>query len=108
MNSTKTFDTSTTSEEAVYTRRRFLRNAAMVAGAAQLGITGLAKAQSGAGPATALGGSAESIRPFRVDIPDADLAELKRRILATRWPERENVPDATQGVQRAHLSFLQG
>ena len=42
-----------------------------------------------------------AIRPFRVDFPQADLDELRRRILATRWPERELVDDATQGVQLA-------
>jgi len=36
------------------------------------------------------------IRPFRASVPDADLAELRRRIEATKWPERETVTDATQ------------
>ena len=39
-----------------------------------------------------------SIRPFRVDVPKADLEELRRRILATRWPEKETVADSSQGV----------
>ena len=43
------------------------------------------------------GGTA--IRPFSKTYPDADLVELRRRIVATRWPERETVSDATQGVQ---------
>jgi pimeloyl-ACP methyl ester carboxylesterase len=42
-----------------------------------------------------------SIRPFRVEVPDAALADLRRRIVATRWPEKETVADATQGVQLA-------
>jgi pimeloyl-ACP methyl ester carboxylesterase len=41
------------------------------------------------------------IRPFTVGFPEAELAELRRRIKATRWPERETVPDTTQGVQLA-------
>jgi pimeloyl-ACP methyl ester carboxylesterase len=41
-----------------------------------------------------------------VDFPDADLAELKRRIDATKWPEREAVPDASQGVQHATVQKL--
>ena len=41
------------------------------------------------------------IRPFRVDFPEAALADLRRRIKATRWPERETVGDASQGVQLA-------
>ena len=43
--------------------------------------------------------SAESIRPFEVYFPQSDLDELQRRIIATRWPERETVTDASQGVQ---------
>jgi len=43
-------------------------------------------------------GGAEAIRPFRVHFPDEALADLKRRIAATRWPERETVADQSQGV----------
>ena len=39
-----------------------------------------------------------ALRPFRVQVPDAQLAELRRRILAARLPERETVPDFSQGV----------
>ena len=45
------------------------------------------------------GGDTTAIRPFQVNIPEADLTELRRRITATRWPERETVPDQSQGVQ---------
>jgi len=47
-----------------------------------------------------------AIRPFRVKVPEADLAELRRRIVATKWPEQEPVPDASQGVQRATMQKL--
>src|SRR5215469_12055035 len=47
-----------------------------------------------------------AIRPFRVNFPDIELEELRRRIDATRWPERETVPDATQGVQLATMRAL--
>src|SRR5260221_3937696 len=47
-----------------------------------------------------------AIRPFRVNIPEADLTELRRRINATKWPERELVADATQGVQLATMEAL--
>ncbi|HEY4129223.1 MAG TPA: epoxide hydrolase [Gemmatimonadaceae bacterium] len=47
-----------------------------------------------------------NIRPFHVSFPDADLAELKRRIKATRWPDRETVKDASQGVQLATAQQL--
>ena len=39
-----------------------------------------------------------AIRPFQVDVPAAELIELRRRIGATRWPERETVTDESQGV----------
>jgi pimeloyl-ACP methyl ester carboxylesterase len=47
-----------------------------------------------------------SIRPFRVDVPEAALVDLRRRIAATRWPEKETVADATQGVQLATTQKL--
>jgi pimeloyl-ACP methyl ester carboxylesterase len=46
------------------------------------------------------------IRPFSVNVPEADLTELRRRINATRWPERELVPDISQGVQLATMQKL--
>jgi pimeloyl-ACP methyl ester carboxylesterase len=48
----------------------------------------------------------EAIRPFRMTFPEADLTELRRRIKATRWPDRETVTDATQGVQLATMQAL--
>jgi len=106
MNTTEISEKTRMTEEAGYSRRRFLQNAAMAVGAAQLGITGLAEAQSGPGPATATTGGPNGIRPFHINIPDADLAELRRRVLATRWPERETVMDASQGVQLATVQAL--
>ena len=50
--------------------------------------------------------SDEAIRPFNVKIPDADLKDLRKRILATRWPDMETVPDQSQGVQLAKLQEL--
>ena len=49
---------------------------------------------------------ATDIRPFHVDIPDEELAELRRRIAATRWPSKERVDDRSQGVQLATLEAL--
>ena len=46
------------------------------------------------------------IRPFRVSFPETELAELRRRITATRWPDRETVADASQGVQLATVQQL--
>jgi len=45
------------------------------------------------------------IRPFEVDVPEADLDELRRRIQATRWPEKETVEDQSQGVQLATIGW---
>jgi pimeloyl-ACP methyl ester carboxylesterase len=47
-----------------------------------------------------------AVRPFHIDLPDAELTELRRRINATKWPERETVTDATQGVQLATMQKL--
>ena len=47
-----------------------------------------------------------AIRPFQVSVPEAELTELRRRIHATRWPERETVPDQSQGVQLATMQRL--
>ncbi|MEU3791221.1 epoxide hydrolase family protein [Streptomyces fructofermentans] len=46
------------------------------------------------------------IRPFTFDFPDADLQEMRRRIKATRWPERETVADKSQGVPLATMQEL--
>src|SRR5580693_10242686 len=51
-------------------------------------------------------GGADAIRPFRVHYPDEALADLKRRVAATRWPERETVADQSQGVQLATVPNL--
>jgi pimeloyl-ACP methyl ester carboxylesterase len=71
-------------------RRRFLSMAAMglVAGAASLIPTRLASALAG-----------DAIRPFRVNVPEEQLVDLRRRIAATRWPDQETVNDRSQGVQ---------
>ncbi len=46
------------------------------------------------------------VRPFRVDIPDEALEDLRRRIAAVRWPSRELVTDRSQGVQLATIQEL--
>ena len=47
-----------------------------------------------------------AIRPFRVNVPEAELTELRRRIHATRWPDRETVSDQSQGVPLATVQAL--
>jgi pimeloyl-ACP methyl ester carboxylesterase len=50
--------------------------------------------------------SDSSIRQFQVEVPEAELTELRRRINATRWPERETVADDSQGVRLAMMQEL--
>jgi pimeloyl-ACP methyl ester carboxylesterase len=52
------------------------------------------------------GSNKTAIRPLTVSFPETELTELRRRIKATRWPERETVTDATQGVQLATTQKL--
>ena len=47
-----------------------------------------------------------AIRPFQVNVPETELTDLRRRIHATKWPERETVSDASQGVQLATTQKL--
>jgi pimeloyl-ACP methyl ester carboxylesterase len=49
---------------------------------------------------------ADAIRSFHVNVPETELTDLRRRIKATKWPEREQVADATQGVQLATTQKL--
>jgi len=49
-----------------------------------------------------------AVRPFRVEVPEAALADMRRRIAATVWPERETVPDSSQGVPLATMQELAG
>jgi pimeloyl-ACP methyl ester carboxylesterase len=50
--------------------------------------------------------SEDAIRPFRAHVPDADVADLRRRLQMTRWPDQETVTDASQGVELAKLREL--
>jgi pimeloyl-ACP methyl ester carboxylesterase len=50
--------------------------------------------------------SSTELRPFRVDIPEAELVALRERIGTTRWPEKETVDDPSQGVQSATMQAL--
>ena len=80
------------------TRRKML--AATAAGGAMLfASTGFAEVAVSSGGSTA-------VRPVHVHVPDADLADLRRRIKATRWPERELVDDTSQGVRLKTLQAL--
>jgi pimeloyl-ACP methyl ester carboxylesterase len=52
------------------------------------------------------GGDAAAIRPFRVNVAETEIAELRRRVTATRWPRKELVADRSQGVQLATVQEL--
>jgi hypothetical protein len=51
-------------------------------------------------------GEGVAVRPFRIDVPEAALVDLRRRIAATQWPEKETVADESQGVQLATIQEL--
>ncbi len=78
-------------------RRQFL-------GAAAVSVLSAASTDLIPSPAFATTGGA--IRPFRIDIPEASLADLRMRLSATRWPDRETVADQSQGVRLQTLQQL--
>jgi pimeloyl-ACP methyl ester carboxylesterase len=75
--------------------RRDMIASSAAAGAASL-LSGRARAA----------GEDNAVRPFRIDVPEAELTELRSRINATKWPERETVKDESQGVQLATMQEL--
>jgi pimeloyl-ACP methyl ester carboxylesterase len=82
--------------------RRSVLAAAAVAGAA-----GLATSARARGPSRSEEEAANTvIRPFRIDVPDEALADLLRRVAATRWPDRETVGDDSQGVRLKTIQQL--
>ena len=77
----------------------------ILASSAATGLGALALA--GPGIAWAIpAGESGAIRPFRVNAPETALVDLRRRIAATRWPDRETVADQSQGVQLATVQKL--
>jgi pimeloyl-ACP methyl ester carboxylesterase len=90
--------------------KRFLTVPAFLVPATVLVISGGAIAQipnSSSTPAQASGATEDkSIRPFHFSASKEALADMRKRILATRWPEKETVTDATQGVQLATIQKL--
>ena len=93
------------------TRRRFCSVAVATAAAGPLGVLGFSRrinnmTESMTAVAKQTGSDKTAIRPFRVNFPEAELADLRRRVKATRWPEGELVTDASQGVQLATTQAL--
>src|SRR6476660_3338443 len=95
-------------------RRRFVGAAAATIAASQLGLLARLRrldAMTGAITATPTdvarqAGIGTDIRPFHVSFPEAELVDLRRRITATKWPEKETVNDESQGVQFATMQKL--
>jgi pimeloyl-ACP methyl ester carboxylesterase len=76
---------------------------------AQTAATAVAETSVSGLPSVEVGGATEhanAIRPFRINVPEEALADLRRRVVATRWPERETVTDQSQGVQLAKIQPL--
>jgi pimeloyl-ACP methyl ester carboxylesterase len=73
-------------------RRNFLAASASAGALGQLSATARAATEN------------DSIRPFRINVPEAELADLRRRVAATRWPDRET--DQSQGVQLTTIQQL--
>jgi len=67
---------------------------------------GQAAPASGVQPPVTVAAEDVSIRPFHINVPEEALVDLRRRIAATRWPDRETVTDASQGVQLATMQKL--
>jgi hypothetical protein len=89
-------DASSPPETIDHQRRRLLGMAAIggaAAGAASLLTSRLTAAR-------------DAIRPFRIDVPEEALIDLRRRLAQTRWPDRETVADESQGVQLATMQEL--
>jgi pimeloyl-ACP methyl ester carboxylesterase len=109
-------ETTTIHEAIDQDRRRLLSAAAMgVAATGALSLLPASRARASeaiADPSSNQGAAAmdtaahSAIRPFHVNFPDEALADLRRRIAATRWPEKETVADTTQGVQLATVQAL--
>src|SRR5205809_1789966 len=94
-----------------FDRRRFVGVAAATVAAGPLGLFGFSRrvnamTQALSDVAQARGSDGTDIRPFRFKAADADLTDLRRRINATKWPEREIVNDQSQGVQLSTMQNL--
>jgi pimeloyl-ACP methyl ester carboxylesterase len=99
------------SEMPDFNRRRFFGAAAATVAAAPLGLLtfsrrleAMTETLTQVAPRT--GKHRSDIRPFKVKVPEAQLTDLRRRIKATKWPEKETVNDESQGVQLATTQKL--
>jgi pimeloyl-ACP methyl ester carboxylesterase len=90
-----------------FDRRRFFGAAAAAVAVSPLALPdSLSSDRSPSMNAALESGGAAAIRPFRVNVPEADLVDLRRRIAAARLPEKETVSDFSQGVPLATVQKL--
>jgi pimeloyl-ACP methyl ester carboxylesterase len=85
-----------------------LSNGLLTAAFVMQGVVSNAQNSTGSSTSSSSGTptSNEAIRPFKINIPEARLTDLRKRILATQWPDQEIVTDATQGVPLATMKQL--
>jgi pimeloyl-ACP methyl ester carboxylesterase len=94
-------------------RRRFCATAAAALAAVPLravydGAAGPAAVNAAVPPLSTTGSDKDGLRSFRVQVPATQLSELRRRIRATRWPDKETVTDRSQGPPLEALQALVG
>jgi pimeloyl-ACP methyl ester carboxylesterase len=88
-------------------RQRFFETATVTTGAFSLGLGAHPERLPAMTTIAQTGSETTAIRPFpKLNVPEAELVDLRARINATRWPKRELVPDQTQGVQLATAQAL--
>ena len=92
-------------------RRRFIGSAAVTVAAGQLGLLAFSRrleamTQPITDVSTRTSTARSDIRPFRVSFAEEELTDLRRRIKATKWPDKETVADDSQGVQLATIQAL--
>src|ERR1700754_965026 len=88
-------------------RRKLLGEEAATLADAPFGMFGVFEGAIAMGsPAKQASSHGAAITPFQIHVPDADLADLRRRVESTRWPSRETVSDSSQGVQLATMKAL--
>ncbi len=88
------------------TRRGYLAASVAALSVSLLVFASAGYAQTMTAPAARQAAEDRLIRPFTVHVPQAELDDLRRRIAATRWPDKETVADQSQGAQLAKLQEL--
>jgi pimeloyl-ACP methyl ester carboxylesterase len=97
-------------KKAALARRRFCGAAAAIAAASPLGLSNFLLSQRSTAMnavAQPKGSDTTAIRPFQVKVvPESELSDMRKRIQATKWPDKETVSDATQGIQLESIKAI--